>query len=180
MLIRSGDIELRAFEPGLSRVVHAIRNHPSVRERMRDTRPIAWDSHQRWVHENLVAARKLALFVACTRGEPVGLALLRNFSGGAAEIGVMVVEAERRRLACYKAVHLIGYYAFEVLGLERVLSYVPLHNAHALEFNLRCGLQRTGAASGVYHELVLTRQTSRTHPTHRRFREQHPIAVVPD
>ena len=50
---------------------------------------------------------------------PVGLALLRNFERATAEIGVMMVEARRRRLAAYKAAHLIGYYGFEVLGLAR-------------------------------------------------------------
>ncbi len=180
MRLRSGDVVLQEFGPALTDVVHVLRNHASVRERMRDSRPISRESHERWVHDNLVAERRLALFVVYGREEPVGLALLRNFRGATAEIGVMIVEAERRRLASYKAVHLIGYYGFEVLALERLLSYVPLHNAAALEFNLRCGLERTGAPSDTYHELMLTCETSRTHPTHRRFRRKYPIDIQSD
>jgi len=94
-----------------------------------------------------------------------------------AEIGVMMVEARRHRLAAYKASHLIGYFGFEVVGLERLLSYVPRHNRHALAFNEACGFERTGNDSETYFELALTRESSRGHPVHRRFRARYSIVV---
>jgi RimJ/RimL family protein N-acetyltransferase len=175
MLIRSGEVELRSFEPSLSGALYEVRNHPSVREHLRSRAPIARADHERWVEENLVRSRRLHLFLVFVAAAPRGLALLRNFSGAGAEVGVMMVEARRHRLAAYKATHLIGYYAFEVLGLERLLSNVPRHNRHALAFNLACGLERTGNDSEAYLELVLTRERSRTHPVHRRFRARYPI-----
>lgn len=177
MQIRSGDVILRQFEPALSGAVHDIRNHPSVRSQMRDTAPIARAAHDAWVRANLIDARTVHLFVVESGGTPVGIALLRNFKDDSAEIGVMVVEAGQRPLVCYKAAHLIGYYAFEVLDLKKVLSYVPRHNEHALAFNLHCGLERTGNDSEAYHELVLTQARSRSHATHRHFREKYGIEV---
>lgn len=177
MRIRSGDVELREFEPALTGVLYEVRNHASVREHLRSTQAISRADHERWVQDNLVRERRLRLFLVYVAQAARGLALLRNFSGASAEVGVMMVEARRHRLAAYKATHLIGYYAFEVLGLERLLSYVPRHNAHALAFNEACGLERTGHDSDAYFELVLTRERSRNHPVHRRFRSRYPIAV---
>lgn len=178
MLLSSADVALREFEPALTGVLFEVRNHPSVRRHLRAAQPLDYAAHERWVEENLVRERRLHLFLVQVRGAPVGLALLRNFAGASAEIGLMMVEAARRRLAAYKAAHLIGYYGFEVLGLERLLSYVPRHNRHALAFNLGCGFERSGQDSEDYFELVLTCERSRTHPVHRRFRARYPIVVA--
>jgi RimJ/RimL family protein N-acetyltransferase len=176
MWLASGDVLLRGFEPALSDALYAVRNHPSVRRHMRAPDPISRDSHARWVEENLLAERRVHLFLVFSGGAAVGITLLRNFSGPSAEIGVMVVDAPRRRLVSYKAAHLIGYYGFEVLGLQRLVSLVPRHNAHALAFNVACGFERTFADPPPYFELALTREVSRTHPVHRRFRQRFPIA----
>jgi RimJ/RimL family protein N-acetyltransferase len=178
MLIRSGEVELRGFEPALTGVLYEIRNHPSVRQHLRSTQAISRADHERWVQDNLVRERRVHLFLVFASGAARGLALLRNFSAASAEIGVMMVEARRHRLAAYKAAHLIGYYGFEVLGLERLLSYVPRHNRHALAFNLACGLERTGNDSEAYFELALTRNRAHSHPVHGRFLARYPISVA--
>lgn len=178
MQIRSGEVVLRSFEDPLTDVVYEIRNHPSVRTRLRNAAPIPRESHYQWVRENLVTHKNVHLFVVENGGEPVGLSLLRNFREQTAEIGVMVMQAEQRPLVCYKASHLVGYYGFEILDLEKLFSYVPRHNRHALDFNLHSGLELTGNDSDIYHELVLTREQSRSHPTHRHFREKYTIEVL--
>lgn len=177
MRLRSADVELRAFEPGLTDALYEIRNHPSVRRHLRATQPIARADHERWVEENVLEERRVHLFLVFGREDPVGLALLRNFVDAEAEVGLMMVEAQRRRLAAYKAAHLIGYYGFEILGLACMLSYVPRHNQHALAFNLGCGFERTGRDPEAYFELALTAERSRTHPVHRRFRARYPIVL---
>ena len=178
MRIRSGRFELRRFEPSLGATLYAIRNHPSVRRHLRDPRPIERASHDLWVRENLIDARKLELFVAFdTAAVPAGIALLRNIHAGEAEIGVMVVEAERRRLLAYVATHLMAYYGFEVLGLERLLSFVPRAHGQALEFNLSCGMEPTGQPSAIYEVLALTKARYLLQPMHRRFRGSRRIEV---
>ena len=179
MLLRSGDVTLRRFEASLTDVVYAIRNHPSVRENLRNTEPIARESHENWVHENLLQSARVHLFVVFAGDDPVGIALLRNFRDDTAEIGVMVVEASTRPLVCYKAAHLAGYYGFERLDLKEIISRVPRHNARALAFNLQCGLSESGPGTAEYHELTLTQSASRSHPTHKRFRERYGIDVLP-
>ena len=178
MLIRSGDVLLRGFEPALSGTLYEVRNHPSVRQYLRSSAPIVRADHDRWVAENLVAERRVHLFLVYSADQAVGLALLRNFSGASAEIGVMIVEARRRRLVAYKAAHLVGYYGFEVLGLEQLLSYVPRHNRHALQFNQACGFEPTGRDSETYIELTLSLRGSREHPAHKRFRKRYRIVVA--
>jgi RimJ/RimL family protein N-acetyltransferase len=178
MQIRSGDLTLVAFNERLTDTVYAIRNHPSVRAGMRDSRPLSLDSHRKWVHENLLQEQRVHLFVIEVAGQGLGIALLRNFREDSAEIGVMVVDADQHPLVCYKAAHLIGYYAFEILDLRRVYSYVPRHNQRALTFNLHCGLHATATPSADYHELVLTQDESRTHGTHKKFREKYGIEVI--
>jgi len=177
MRIRSGSVELRAFEPALSEALHAVRNHPSVRRNLRDPQPIARESHERWVRENLIEARNLHLFLVFSAGAAAGIALLRDFRGREAEIGVMIVDPERHRLLAYVAAHLVGYYAFEVLELDRLLSRVPLQHAQALEFNLNCGFEPTGQASALYHVLSLSKERSREHAAHKRFRRTRKIEV---
>jgi len=178
MLIRSGEVTLVSFEPAHADVVLEVRNHPTVRIHMRDSSPISRESHHRWAQENLIDARRVHLFVVFSGDQPVGIALLRNFREGAAEIGVMIVEAESRPLVCYIAAHLIGYYGFEVLDLGKLYSCVPLHNTHALAFNRSCGFETSGAQSDAHAELVLTQAQSRLHATHKRFREKHGIEVI--
>ena len=177
MRIRSGKVELRAFEPSLTEALYSVRNHPSVRQNLRDPAPIPREKHEQWVRENLVAARSVHLFVAFHEEHPGGIALLRDFRGREAEIGVMIVEPERRRLLAYVVAHLIGYYAFEVLDLGRLISRVPRQHTRALEFNLRCGFEPTGEVSDDYHVLALSQARSRSHPAHKRFRATRAILV---
>jgi RimJ/RimL family protein N-acetyltransferase len=179
MLLRAGDLVLERFEPGFSEIAYEIRNHESVRAHMRDTNPISRASHDAWVKENLLDAVRLHLFIVRSAHEPVGLALLRNFEGDTAEIGLMVKDARRRPLACYKAAHLIGYYGFEILGLGRIWSYVPRHNTRALKFNLASGFEQSEErSSAVYCALGLSAARSRLHPTHRRFRASYSIVIA--
>ncbi len=180
MQISSGDVALVAFDVSMTEAVFDIRNHPSVREGMLNSSPLTLESHKRWVEENLLRERRVHLFVIESAQQSIGIALLRNLQQDTAEIGVMVVEADQHALVCYKAAHLIGYYAFELLDLRRVYSYVPRRNRRALAFNLHCGLQDTGKPSGDYHELVLTQSDSRTHQTHKKFREKYGIKVIRD
>lgn len=178
--MRAGEVTLRAFEPRFSDIVLEVRNHESVRLHMRDTNPIPRESHHRWVKENLVDARKVHLFVVFEGEEPVGIALLRDFRDGGAEVGLMVVEAARRPLVCYAAAVMLGTYALELLGLDRLLSYVPRHNDHAFAFNKHFGFEVEGADDdAIYHRLVLTRQCFRAHATHQRFRERHGLNPGP-
>lgn len=163
----------------MSDALFAVRNHPSVRAGMRDSRPLSIEGHRAWVSENLLVERKLDLFLVEQRNTTVGLTLLRNFRGDSAEVGVMLIMAEQRPLACYRAAHLIAYQGFEVLGLERLFSYVPQHNARALAFNLHCGFLETGKLLNECRELVLGKAHSRFDRTHHWFRGRHPIKVMP-
>lgn len=180
MLIRSGEVTLRSFEPADTDAVLEVRNHPTVRAGMRDASEISRESHYQWVRENLLEAQRVRIFVVLNGERMVGIALLRNLKGHEAEIGVMIVEAESRPLVCYVAAHLIGYYGFEVLGLEKLHSRVPRHNSHALAFNRSCGFEPSGVQSEAHSDLVLTRARYHAHPTHRRYREKHRIEVIDD
>jgi RimJ/RimL family protein N-acetyltransferase len=180
MRIRSGDVTLVAFDESSTDTLFAIRNHPSVRAGMLDSTPLTLDSHKAWVYENLLRERRVHLFIIENLQQPLGIALLRNLQPEEAEIGVMVVDAVIHPLVCYKAAHLIGYYAFEILDLRRVYSRVPRRNQRALEFNLHCGLQSSGTPSADYHELVLTQSESRSHQTHKKFRAKYGIEVSAD
>lgn len=175
----SGDVCLKAFEPRYTDTVLELRNHETVRMFMRDPNPIPRESHYRWVKENVVDDRKVHLFVVFEAKEPVGIALVRDFRDRSAEVGLMVVDAPRRRLTCYAGAFMIGNYGLDVLGLDRLFSYVPRHNAHALAFNKHFGFMLEGADDDpAYHRLVLTQANFRTHPTHRRFREKHGLTIV--
>lgn len=178
MRIRSGNVAIVAFDESKTDAIFAVRNHPSVRAGMRDNRPLTIEGHRTWVEQNLVRMRTVDLFVVESGAHVVGITLLRNFRAGSAEIGVMLVNAEQRPLLCYKAAHLTAYYGLEILGLERLLSYVPRHNNRALLFNRHCGFEDTGSELPEYHELVLTRDKSRADRTHMWFRERYGIRVV--
>lgn len=176
---RAGEVGLQPFEPGLADTVLDLRNHESIRRHMRDSAPIPRESHLRWVKENVVEERKVHLFVVLDGEEPVGIALLRDFREGGAEVGLMVVEAARRPHVCYAAAVMLGIYAFDMAGVDRLLSYVPRHNEHAFAFNKHFGFEMEGD-DATYHRLVLTKECFRAHPTHRRFIDKHGLnAVVP-
>ncbi len=178
MQLRSGNISLVSFAPKDTEIVYEIRNHPSVRNFLRNTRPIPWNSHLNWVEENLVIDKKLLLFIVLQNDTAIGIALLRNFEGKSAEIGVMIKYPKRHARAAYRAAQVLGHYAFEYLHLDTLYSNVPLHNEHALAFNQKCGFVPTGEASKHYHRLALTRDASRHHKVHQAFFKRYGVQVI--
>lgn len=181
-IIRCGFTELRPFVPALSATLWELRNHPEIRQGMRNTTPIDWAAHQRFVAGNLGDPPTQYLFLVHHRYQPLGLTLLRPDGATDVEIGVMVRGSGERHLLAYRASHMIGWFAFEKLGLPRLISKVPVANTDALRFNLHCGFRPIREPDSVYHYLALTQQASRELPGHRRFRrrwriEMHPVGA---
>jgi RimJ/RimL family protein N-acetyltransferase len=178
MIIKTANVSLVSFEPNYSRLLYEIRNHESVRKGMRDTREIPWESHQKWVEENLLKERKQLLFIVFYRDEPVGIALLRDFKDDSAEIGILIKESRHHPVVAYRASYILAIYAFYHLDIPALYSYVSRHNQPALAFNLKCGFKDTGADNPDYYVLRLEREISRTSDTHRKFGETHRLEII--
>ncbi len=179
MKITTNNISLHSFRPELSQLLFEIRNDESIRRGMRDSNPISWVNHTRWVQDNLIEGKAQQLFIVYWHEEPTGIALLRNFKDSAAEIGILIKDSAAHPLAAYYASHLLAYYGFKILGLNRLYSYVPRHNDRALAYNLKCGFTSTNMDTKEYHCLCLTIETSRSKDTHKHFGRRHRILITP-
>ena len=175
--ITSGQIELRQFSEIDSDDLFNIRNHSSVRAGMLNSKSICRDSHETFVNENLLFTPKQWLFIARRSGQAFGLALLRDLTAAEVEIGVMLVDAERRRKEAYFVSHMIAWFGFEKLNLPSVISRVPRTNKIALDFNLKCGFTDTGVIDEHYYNLRLLRSDSHENKTHMDFRQRWPLSL---
>jgi len=175
--ITSGRIELRQFSETDSNDLFNIRNHASVRAGMLNNQPIDRGRHEAFVNDNLLFKPKQWLFIARRSGEAFGLALLRDLTAPEVEIGVMLVDAERRRKEAYFVSHMIAWFGFEKLNLTSVISKVPRTNKVALDFNLKCGFTDTGVVDEHYYHLRLLRSDSHENKTHMDFRQRWPLSL---
>lgn len=173
--IRAGGLRLVEFSAADADTLYRLRNDPTVRCGMGRDTAIDRDAHRRYVADVLLVRERPWLFIARKNGEPFGLTLLRDFTDDAAEIGVMVVDAPSRRLDVYFVAHMTAWFGFDRLGLRRLVSKVPRHNAAALAFNRKCGFEDTGRADEEYLYLEMTLARYRDDPVHQRFRRRRPV-----
>lgn len=171
-------LRLKEFRVPDSTELFDLRNHPSIRRGMRDTAPISWQDHQRYVAANLAAQSRMWLFLVVSRDTRIGMTLLRDFLGDSAEIGVMLIDAERHRRDAYFASHMTAWFGFEVLGLARLVSKVPRGNDAAFAFNRKCGFVAFRDEDADYHYLAMDIEHYRHDPTHRAFRARWPIRML--
>lgn len=177
VVIRAGGLRLVEFSFTDADTLYRLRNDPTVRRGMGSAAAIDPDAHRRYVADVLLGGERPWLFIARKGGEPFGLTLLRDFTHDAAEIGVMVVDAPRRRLDVYFVAHMTAWFGFDRLGLACLVSKVPRKNAAALAFNRKCGFEDSGRADEDYLYLEMTLARYRDDPVHQRFRQRWPVRL---
>ncbi len=134
-LLSIGTLELKKFTAEDTEDLLGIRNHPSVREHLPDSRPISHAAHAEWVRKNLLEEEHVYLFIVRWHGAAVGFTSLKPVGSDAVEIGAMFREASRLHLVpIYAAVATI-WYAFFPLGMRWLLSYPSPANEAALAIN---------------------------------------------
>ncbi|GJL81466.1 MAG: hypothetical protein DHS20C01_11000 [marine bacterium B5-7] len=175
--IEAGPLRLREFRIADTKALFDIRNHHSVRSGMRDASEITMDAHQRYVEEVILKSRDQWLFIVSNDGVDVGIALLRDIVANTAEIGIMVIDPPHHRREAYFASQMICRFAFDKLGLERLISKVPQGNDSALAYNLKSGFVIERPADDTYHYLLLEVGRYYAHPTHRRFHQRWPVRI---
>src|SRR4051812_16180184 len=139
MKIVIGKLELAQFTATDTEDLYRVRNHESVRGFMSNPAPLHWESHVKWVRENLLQGGRILLLLVRLDGAALGFTLLKRLAPDTAEIGVVVREAPRHRLISSEAAVATLYLGFDVLGFTRLLSYVVPGHAHAIDFNARGG-----------------------------------------
>jgi hypothetical protein len=103
MKIVIGKLELAQFCAADMEDLYRIRNHESVRGFMSNTAPLEWDSHVKWVRENLLEGGRILLLIVRLEAVALGFTLLKRLTPDTAEIGVVVREASRHRLVSSQA-----------------------------------------------------------------------------
>ncbi len=139
MRITVGALQLSRFTAADRRALFRIRNHPTVRFRLPNPAPISYRSHLAWVREHLRERSDYLLFLVRWKGEAIGFSLLRRVADGTVEIGVMFQEADRWPLQICQASVLTIYWAFEVLKMDRMVSYAVSGHERALAINQAFG-----------------------------------------
>jgi RimJ/RimL family protein N-acetyltransferase len=168
--IDTGSVRLKQFSTADTRELYCIRNHPSVRQFMSDSRLIPYRSHVRWVSEKLLTDEHFLLLLV--RGidsrRAVGLTQLR-VAGDTAEIGEMFPEPHRHQISIVAAAVLTLHLAFEHLSLTWLVSYVlPEHRA-AIKLNMSFGAWQEESDKQGMVKLRLDRETSLRNDYYRRL-----------
>ena len=81
---------LEAAQPEHELLVFSLRNHPTVRQHLRNPAPIAFQSHQQWYGQNIPGNNTLQLFIVHHQEHPVGIALLRDITDTICSLLLMV------------------------------------------------------------------------------------------
>jgi RimJ/RimL family protein N-acetyltransferase len=139
MKIVIGKLELAQFTAADTEDLYCIRNHESVRSFMSNSAPLEWESHVAWARKNLVESGQILLLIVRLEGAALGFTLLKRLTEDTAEVGVVLREALRHRLIASEAGAATLYLGFEVFQFKRLVSYVVLTHAHAIDFNARAG-----------------------------------------
>lgn len=142
MKISIGSIDLIKFKPEHTRLLYVLRNHPTVRAGLKDTRLIPYRDHRQWVQENLIKEERLLEFIVYYRGQPVGLGLIRNQVGDTAEIGVMIKESERYPQVAAYVCGAMAHYVYAKKQIRDLFSYVLASNEKACQFNRSGGAEQ--------------------------------------
>src|SRR3990167_469110 len=137
-------ITLVPFRESDCKTLFDIRNEESIRKGMLNQAPVAWESHQQWVTNNLINPKNVHLFLIHHKGDIAGFSLLKKLPDRQFELGVILKEKFLKTRVAFLAAIATGKYSFEELGGESLLSNVPRANLTALNFNQRMGLE-------IYH-----------------------------
>ena len=90
------------------------------------------------------AGRQAVTFLVEHAGQPVGTAEIRQARGGSCDLSWSVRPEHRGRGVTARAVRLLIRYAFDELGLHRVVAYPEPHDHASLRTAGRAGLRREG------------------------------------
>lgn len=135
MNISLGTLYLTLFAENDIEALYRIRNHATVRKYMSNTQPIGYDSHVKWVRQNLIGEKKLLLFMVRRKDQPLGFTLLKKVSEDTAEMGVIFREASKHPGVPYYATVMTLYIAFGYLKLSWLVSYVIPGHERAIYIN---------------------------------------------
>jgi hypothetical protein len=133
--ISLGTFHLTRFAEKDIEALHRIRNHATVRKYMANTQPIGYDSHVKWVRQNLIGEKKLLLFMVRRKDRPLGFTLLKKISEDTAEMGVIFRDASKHPVVPYYATVITLYIAFGYLKLSWLVSYVIPGHERAISMN---------------------------------------------
>ncbi|PHX98245.1 MAG: hypothetical protein CK529_14040 [Rhodospirillaceae bacterium] len=137
-----GQLLLTPYETKAARDLYAVRFHPTVRKFMTNPSLIAYRAHKDWVHQNLVQAPDMHLWLVRFGAAPraIGFTQLKlNAAGNAAEIGVMFREPKKHQLAAVLSSAITLHLAFVHFSCAWVTSYVVPTAQHAIDYNLGGG-----------------------------------------
>lgn len=140
------------------------RNSEGVLKYFVDRTPITPESHERWLRERVETGR-VAQFIIVDKasGEDVGTAFLRDIDrdNGTAEFGFFIGEDGARGNGLgSESCRLLCEYAFNTLGLRRIISRVLAFNARSAAVFERVGFKKEAemrehvACEGGYCNLV--------------------------
>lgn len=122
-------IEMRPARSDDAQRLHAWRNHPAIRSVSRNTEPIAWEDHSRWL-ASVLDAPSTKLLIGQRNGEPVGVVRF-DILNDRADVSIYLVP--EAKVGC-RGVELLQ--AAEIWLTHHCPDVQMLH-AHVLGFNTR-------------------------------------------
>lgn len=158
LILKDQNIIFKQFNKKYIRVLYQIRNHLSVRRSLGEKRSIKYQSHFKYVKNNLLGKKNSSLFVVFWRGKPIGIALLRNISHKMAEIGLLLKNPDKHPLINAYCGVIILNIAFEKLHLKKLYSFVLPANRKAYKINRGLGGIRVKSDQSGKYKFIWTKQ----------------------
>lgn len=112
-----------------------IRNHISVRKNLTNSKPLNYLAHSNWFLKKLLPDKSQVHFLIKHKNKYIGIVLLRNINANSAEVGVLFKNNSSTKWIVTYSTVFISYYAFDILNLKKIYSYVNAKNIEAIKFN---------------------------------------------
>ena len=141
------NIRLRAIEPEDLDLLYRIENDSSLWNVGATNVPYSRYTLHDYIassSDDIYADRQVRLIIETQHGETVGLADLINFSPQhrRAEVGIVIMEPQRRRGYALEALEAMGDYALRVVHLHQLYAVVAEDNEAARQLFLKAGFHQ--------------------------------------
>ncbi len=168
MKIHVGNIILERFTAVHTKLLFELINTPEVRQGMRNSTPVSYESHVQWTQAHLLHSEETQLFVYEASNQANGVVLLKNITEHTAELGVMVenISNARKTQLTGKLLTAILHYGFQQLQLEEIHIKIIPENSNSIETALKIGATFQ-QQDETYRQYLLTKSQYQTFPLHQ-------------
>jgi RimJ/RimL family protein N-acetyltransferase len=179
MSIRVGNIVLHRFKLQHADMLYSLINRHEVRMGMSNSTQIPYESHLKWVKENLIESNKVHLFMVISNDEALGVALIKNLTDDSAELGIMVADTieAKKMLITSKLLTGILFYVFHQMHFRNLEIRILPGNENSLRTAKKIGAELQGQDE-TYQYFLLTKTKYKSFPLNKLLANRYKPIII--